>query len=127
MKTIITTLLLSFTIGKSLAQEPDKKLQNHSEWLHAIKPDYPIPYDPPTTEVVKAVLERVLSYLDTVTPMRVLNRQTGATITDFSKLDTAAIVERGVTPARMAACSLSATKRMPNSDMASSALSMGSV
>ena len=96
MKTIIITLLLSFTIGKSLAQEPDKKLQNHSEWLHAIKPDYPIPYDPPTTEAVKAVLERVLSYLDTVTPMRVLNRQTGATITDFSKLDTAAIVERGV-------------------------------
>ena len=96
MKTIIITLLLSFTIGKSLAQEPDKKLQTHSEWLHAVKPNYPTPYEAPAPEAVKAVLERVLSYLDTVTPMRVFNRQTGATITDFSKLDTAAIVERGV-------------------------------
>ena len=96
MKTTVLSFLLIFWMHNSFAQATDKELKNHSEWLHAVQPNYPVPYGPPTAEAVKTVLERVLSYLDTVTPIRVFNRQTEATITDFSKVDTAAIVERGI-------------------------------
>ncbi len=44
--------------------------------LHAMQPDYVVPYGIPTTEKVKAVLDRVLNYLDATTPAGFVNRKT---------------------------------------------------
>ncbi len=63
-----------------------------------IPPDYPVPYGPTTVAAVTEVLNRIHSYLDAHTPARVVNRRTGAEITDFSKPDTNAVVERGHFP-----------------------------
>jgi len=62
------------------------------------RPVYPVPYGPTTVEAISEVLNRVLAWLDLNTPARVVNRGTGAAITDFARPDTNAIVERGQFP-----------------------------
>jgi rhamnogalacturonyl hydrolase YesR len=59
---------------------------------------YPVPYGPTTIAAITEVLDRIHGYLDANTPARLVHRQTGAPITDFSKPDTNAIVERGHFP-----------------------------
>jgi unsaturated rhamnogalacturonyl hydrolase len=59
------------------------------------RPDYPVPYPPATVESITEVLRRIHAYLDANTPPRVVNKQTGAEITDFTTPNTNAILERG--------------------------------
>jgi rhamnogalacturonyl hydrolase YesR len=90
--TLFTALLLS--IGAStplLAQQ--KSL--HSEMLHTAQPDYAVPYTVPKSEDVVKVLDRVHGYLNSNTPMNVISKTTNKSITDFTKIDTSAVVERG--------------------------------
>jgi rhamnogalacturonyl hydrolase YesR len=63
-----------------------------------LKPNYPVPYGPTTVAAITEVLNRVHGYLDANTPARVVNRQNGAEVMDFSKPDTNAIIERGHFP-----------------------------
>jgi unsaturated rhamnogalacturonyl hydrolase len=63
--------------------------------LHALPPDYPIPYQPMSKEAVKKVLDKVFNYLDAVTPAEMVNRRTGEVVTDVSKLDTNTIMKQG--------------------------------
>ena len=63
--------------------------------LHLMKPDYPTPYGKPAVADVTAVLNRVLNYLDTATPARVIDGKTKMEITDFSKLNNDAIFAPG--------------------------------
>ena len=43
--------------------------------LHALQPDYPVPYGAPKNEAVKAVLDRVFNYLDATTPMGFVDKK----------------------------------------------------
>ena len=61
----------------------------------AEQPVYPVPYVTPSKEAIAEVLTRVLTYLETANPARIVNRQTGVEITDFSKPDANAIFDRG--------------------------------
>ena len=63
--------------------------------LHLIKPDYVTPYGETTKENVKEVLDRVYSYLDTVTPAQLINPRTKENIADISKADTGSIFKQG--------------------------------
>ncbi len=63
--------------------------------LHAMQPDYPIPYGIPKTEDVTAILNRIFSYLDAVTPIGFVNEKTNQPLTDLSKLDANTILARG--------------------------------
>lgn len=45
---------------------------------------YPIPYQLPTADEIARQLKQVHDYLDSVTPLRVKDRETGETITDFT-------------------------------------------
>ena len=63
--------------------------------LHLMKPDYPVPYGAPSKENVKSVLDKVFNYLNAVTPAQMINKQTGAPVTDASQLDTNTIVKQG--------------------------------
>jgi unsaturated rhamnogalacturonyl hydrolase len=63
-----------------------------------MSPDYPVPYGPTTVAAITEVLDRVHAYLDANTPARLVNKQTGAAITDFSKPDANAVIERGHFP-----------------------------
>lgn len=63
--------------------------------LHALQPDYPVPYVIPTAGSVKTVLDRVFHYLDSVTPPVFVNRQTREVISDVSSLDTNVVFKQG--------------------------------
>ena len=63
--------------------------------LHAMKVDYPVPYEAPAKENVKAVLDKIFNYLDATTPAQMINKETGAVLNDISQLDTNSIVKQG--------------------------------
>jgi rhamnogalacturonyl hydrolase YesR len=63
--------------------------------LHALQPDYPVPYNPPTTEAVKKVLDRIYNYLDAGTPAQFINRSSGEAVSNISAADTNTIFRPG--------------------------------
>jgi rhamnogalacturonyl hydrolase YesR len=63
--------------------------------LHALQPDYPTPYIIPTPTTVKAVLDKVYHYLDSVTPPQFIDRRNGNAVTDFNSIDTNIILKPG--------------------------------
>jgi rhamnogalacturonyl hydrolase YesR len=63
--------------------------------LHAIAVQYPTPYRVMEASEVKSVLDRVFSYLDRATPAEVINKTTGAAITDLSRADPEAVLKPG--------------------------------
>lgn len=63
--------------------------------LHLMKPDYPVAYGAPAIEKVKAVLDRVYHYLDSVTPTQFVHRRTGEVVQSLSAIDTNTIVKPG--------------------------------
>ncbi|HSK13566.1 MAG TPA: glycoside hydrolase family 88 protein [Phnomibacter sp.] len=90
---LIGSILVGFA-EKSLAQYA-KPGSDASTPLHLLRPDYPMPYEAPTTDAIVAVADRVYNYLNATTPFEVVHKTTGAPITDFSKPDTNAIVKLG--------------------------------
>src|SRR5688500_14886555 len=63
--------------------------------LHALQPDYPVPYGAMSEQDIKKVLDRVFNYLDAATPPQIVNKQTGESITDKSKPDMNWILKPG--------------------------------
>lgn len=62
--------------------------------LHALQPDYVIPYNAPDSIAVKKVLDRVFNYLNAVTPPEFVNRRTKDAVTDLSKIDTNTVLKQ---------------------------------
>lgn len=63
--------------------------------IHLMQPDYPVPYSIPSEQEIRNVLNRVFNYLDKNTPTRLINKETGKEITDFSKPDKNTILYPG--------------------------------
>lgn len=63
--------------------------------LHLLAPDYDTPYKEWSTDEIKESLDRILVYLDKETPMRVVDRESGKEITDYTKMNQNAQLERG--------------------------------
>lgn len=63
--------------------------------LHLMQPEYKTPYGVITVEEVKEDMDRVLHYLESCTPTRVVNEKTGETITDYANMGIDAQLERG--------------------------------
>jgi len=59
-----------------------------------VPPAYPMAYSPATPEEIKAVLGRVLGYLEVASPVRVINRDTKEPVTDLTKLPPNPIFDR---------------------------------
>jgi len=109
MNRIMTTSLVSVVVATGLLIAPLVRAQSTAAPSQSaspvsgqspfnpggLRPNYPVPYGPMTGEEITKVLNRVRAYLETNTPARIVNRQTGAEITDLSKPDPAATVERG--------------------------------
>lgn len=51
-----------------------------------LPPAYPTPYDYATVESIRQVLERVHGYLESASPIKVINRETREPVTDLAKL-----------------------------------------
>jgi rhamnogalacturonyl hydrolase YesR len=63
--------------------------------LHAMQPDYPVPYTVPSKESVKKVLDRVYAYLDAVTPAQFVDRTTNKVFNTADRPDTNIIFKPG--------------------------------
>jgi len=74
-----------FTLPVATAQQ---KANDVTAPLHAMQPNYDVPYNIPTQKTVKQVLDRVFNYLDTVTPPQFINRVIRQVVTDISMPDT---------------------------------------
>lgn len=60
-----------------------------------LAPNYPTPYTPASVEQIEEVLRRVHGYLDTATPLRVVNAETREPITDLSQLPPRVAIQNG--------------------------------
>jgi len=58
-------------------------------------PDYPVPYEFPSVDGIKDVLNRVRVYYESTSPQKIIDAETGKEITDFSKLNKNAQVSNG--------------------------------
>ncbi|MBC7946298.1 MAG: glycoside hydrolase family 88 protein [Chitinophagaceae bacterium] len=63
--------------------------------LHALRVEYPVPYEPMSRVGIKQVLDRVFNYLDAVTPAQMIDKRTGEEVADKSKMDTNSIIRPG--------------------------------
>src|SRR6185436_9833844 len=89
MKKIICPLVISVLfLFKINGQQTPSVKNDVTAPLHAMKVDYPVPYEAPSKENVKAVIDRIFSYLDAVTPAQMINKQTGEVVNDINRLDT---------------------------------------
>lgn len=77
----ITGMLLACFAFNASAQQNDMTAP-----LHLMKANYPTPYGNPSVEDVTKTLDRVFTYLDAVTPARLIDSKTKATVTDYSKI-----------------------------------------
>jgi unsaturated rhamnogalacturonyl hydrolase len=62
--------------------------------LHAMKVDYPVPYEAMPKEDIKKVLDRVFNYLDAVTPAQMINKKTNEVVPDISKIDSNTVLQK---------------------------------
>ena len=58
-------------------------------------PEYPVPYEYPTVDGIKDVLNRVRGYYESTSPQIIVDGDTGIEMTDFSKLNENARVSSG--------------------------------
>lgn len=72
------------------------KQNDSNTQLHLMKPEYKTPYGIPKVENVKLLTDRILSYLENVTPAKVIDSTTQTEITDFSKINKNARLNPGV-------------------------------
>ena len=63
--------------------------------LHAMQPDYPVPYTVPSKEAVKKILDRVYTYLDGVTPAQFIDRTTNKVYDKVDRPDTNTMFKQG--------------------------------
>ncbi|MDY0973501.1 glycoside hydrolase family 88 protein [Massilia sp. CFBP9012] len=63
--------------------------------LHALDVKYPTPYRAMEAAEIKAVLDRVFAYLDRTTPAELIDKTTGAAITDVSTANPNAVLKPG--------------------------------
>lgn len=93
--------VLIFFIGlinlSSCGKKTDAKsnVNDSNTPLHLLKPEYKTPYGVAKQAEVKAVLDRVLVFLEKATPTKVINKDTKTELKDFSKIDKTSQLERG--------------------------------
>ncbi|MEO7534307.1 MAG: glycoside hydrolase family 88 protein [Ferruginibacter sp.] len=63
--------------------------------LHALKVDYPTPYEPMQKAEIKKLLDRVFDYIDKVTPAQMVNKKTGKALNSPAELDSNTILQQG--------------------------------
>ena len=96
MKHIILTTILASAIGANCFAQSKKAEANDSNTpLHLLQPEYNIPYGTPSVSSIKTDIDRVYSYLEQTTPMRVVNKNTNEVISNYNNLPAEAQLERG--------------------------------
>lgn len=81
----LLTIAVALTIAQpAFAQGRDPQTDTNTP-LHALTPQYPVPYRITSPDSVKRHIDKVYSYLNGVTPTGIVNKSTGAMITDYKR------------------------------------------
>lgn len=95
-KNLLTVAIsANFLLLLTTAVLGQQKITDTNTPLHALQPDYPTRYEAPSTEEVKAVLDKVFNYLNEATPAKMINEETGEEITNLKKLPEHVTIARG--------------------------------
>ena len=92
---LILTLSVSAACWMPASLTAQNKVNDSTTPLHALQPEYKYGYGVPSADSVKADIDRVLAYLEAVTPARLIDRTTGTKVTDHSKIDANTRIEQG--------------------------------
>ena len=92
---LFLALIVAFSCKSQQVANPTEKINDSNTPLHLMKPDYKTPYGVAKPEEVKAVIDRILVFLEKATPTKVIDKDTKAEITDFSKINKNSLLERG--------------------------------
>ena len=98
MKKILISICictLCFMFKSVNAQYVDTKKVDAATKLYLAKPDYKTPYGETSSEAVKAIIDRVLYYLEQTTPTGVIDKNSKEPITDYKKIDKNSIINQG--------------------------------
>ena len=87
----ITVILCSSLVRAASAQSTPQQVlatpqQDPGVYSGRLKVDYPTPYELATVEQIRAVVDRVYSYAVEAAPVRVVNGDTGETVTNLNQL-----------------------------------------
>lgn len=81
---IIFVFWLYTVMLPAYAQKNPDKITDFNTPLHLTQPDYNIPYGIPDREEIKNDLDRILTYLESVTPASIIDNETGKEIKNTS-------------------------------------------
>ena len=96
MKNISIMLLAFLMAGSASAQQGTQETVNDNNTpLHLMKPHYRLGYGVSKAEDVKAVMDRVLNYIDTETPTQLVDKTTGQVVTDYRKATADTYLKQG--------------------------------
>lgn len=87
--------LLLILLHACTHQQQEDVVNDFTTPLHLMTPQYNTPYGAPDTLSVIATLERVLNFLDATTPTRLVDKNTGREVSQYSDINENTIVERG--------------------------------
>lgn len=89
-------LLMMLSAGMNVNAQKKKEVMNDSNTpLHLLEPDYTVGYGVIESSEVKKDIDKVLKYLESTTPTRVVDKRNGKVITDYANMDANAQLERG--------------------------------
>ncbi len=92
----LKSIILVIMAGMSIPAVSQLKVTDTNTPLHAMQPDYDVPYGPAKAAEITTVLNRIYKYLDESTPARVVDRTTKIPFPDITKLNPDAIFDPGV-------------------------------
>jgi rhamnogalacturonyl hydrolase YesR len=94
MKAFLTTCFFTLFAGLSFAQQKNTT-NDVTAPLHLLQPDYPVPYGNTKPEDIKQTLDKIYNYLNAVTPVHLVNKETGKVLTDLKNADANSIFQQG--------------------------------
>jgi rhamnogalacturonyl hydrolase YesR len=97
MKEPLILILIASVIAvhDAFSQNTGQKVNDTNTPLHALQPDYPVPYGPPDTGQVTQVIGKVFNYINASTPPLLRDSKNGEIISDLSKLNDNTSFESG--------------------------------
>ena len=91
----ITLFLMAAMLPVQAQKKKTASVNDSNTPLHLMKPAYKVTYGELTPEQIKTDIDRIFTYIDSETPARVVDKNTGKVITDYTTLDVNSQLERG--------------------------------
>ena len=91
MRKVLFSLISLFVTTPLFAQQ----VNDNNTPLHLMKPAYRIGYGVSKSEEVKQVMDRVLQYIDAETPAALVDKNTGAPVTNYKKITASTQLKQG--------------------------------